>query len=258
MCILAWDWQPGSEIPLLLIGNRDEYYARPAQALDWWKGDQILAGKDLQAGGTWLGVSRQGRLAALTNYRLPVIDTAPRPSRGELTTRFLQGDASPEQYLSALALEADRYNPFNLLVWDGEILLGFESRHRKIVTLSPGISAVSNADFDTPWPKVQRLKGGLQQLRQAGHISKADLLALLQDRKQAVDPELPRTGISLEMERLLSATFITSTSYGTRASSIVQMGANSVRFLEQSYGETSLLTTTAHDFAVGTPRMRLV
>jgi len=237
MCLIAWNWQPDSDTPLLLLGNRDEFYARPTQALHWWDGGKVLAGKDLEAGGTWLGVGPCGRLAALTNYRLPAVDPRPKPSRGALTTGFLQGNMDARSYLDALAAQADQYNPFNLLLWDGHALLGLESRHKRVLTLEPGIGAVSNADFGTPWPKLQRLTTGLHQCCVDGRTSVDDLLPLLQDPQQAQEDALPRTGVSLELERTLSATFVASPSYGTRASSIVLFRRERTYFFEQSYGE---------------------
>ncbi|HPW82765.1 MAG TPA: NRDE family protein, partial [Rhodoferax sp.] len=123
MCLIAWSWQPASATPLLLLSNRDEFYHRPALPLHWWEpapgGVEILAGRDLQAGGTWLGVSRSGRLAAITNYRTPVPARDNTPSRGELVAGFLQGSQSAMEYLQALSDRAQDYNPFNLLVFDG-------------------------------------------------------------------------------------------------------------------------------------------
>lgn len=248
MCLIAWNWQPDSNTPLLLLGNRDEFYARPTQTLHWWEDTPILAGKDLQAGGTWLGVGPNGRLAALTNHRQPATDNDLRPSRGELTTRFLEGEWSAHDYLSALAAVAGQYNPFNLLVWDGHTLLGLESRHGRIVQPPPGIGAVSNADFDTPWPKLQRLKAGLLHQCQSGQTTANDLLPLLQDRTLAADKDLPETGVALDLERLLSAPFIASTHYGTRASSIVRIGQRHVSFFEQAYENGEMGVTTQHSF----------
>lgn len=235
MCLIAWNWQPQSETPLLLLSNRDEFYARPTQALHWWEGERVLAGKDLQAGGTWLGVAAGGRLAALTNFRLPETDPRPRPSRGALSSHFLQSDTDARSYLQALADEADRYNPFNLLLWDGHTLLGLESRHRHIREIAPGIGAVSNAGFDTPWPKLQRLKAGLGQCIAAGRTGVQDLLLLLQNHETASDADLPHTGVPLDVERMLSSIFIASPAYGTRASSIVSVGRRTVHFFEQTY-----------------------
>jgi uncharacterized protein with NRDE domain len=244
MCLIAWNWQPQSETPLLLLGNRDEFYARPTQALHWWDGEQVLAGKDLEAGGTWLGVGVGGRLAALTNFRLPQVDPRPKPSRGAVTARFLQSDTDARSYLQALAAEADQYNPFNLLLWDGHALLGLESRHRHIRAIAPGIGAVSNADFDTPWPKLQRLKAGLDQSCASGATAVQDLLPLLQERQIADDSELPKTGVPLDVERMLSAIFVASPTYGTRASSIVTVRRNTTHFFEQSYTTNGMFGTT--------------
>ena len=182
MCLIAWNWQPGSATPLLLVANRDEFYARPTRPLHWWEGGQVLAGKDLQAGGTWLGVSRGGRLAALTNYRLPNYDTTPKPSRGALVADFLQGDQDAAGYLAALAPHASNYNPFNLLLFDGRRLMGFESRKQRIVTMVPGLGAVSNADFGTPWQKLLKLQQGLQAQSISGHAEVQKLLPLLRDQ----------------------------------------------------------------------------
>lgn len=235
MCLIAWNWQPQSHTPLLLIANRDEFYARPTAALAWWDDATVLAGRDLQAGGTWLGVSRSGRLAALTNHRDPANMRLDAPSRGELVSGFLQSDMSAAAYLSKLAAKAADYNPFNLLVFDGQHLMGLESRHARVTVMQPGIGAVSNADFLTPWPKLARLQNGLQALLAQDHPSDVQLLALLHHQGQAADADLPNTGISLALERVLSSAFIATPDYGTRACSIVRLEADRVQFLEQSF-----------------------
>lgn len=235
MCLIAWNWQPDSPKPLLLIANRDEFYARPTAPLQWWQDGGILAGRDLQAGGTWLGISRSGRLAALTNHRDPANVKTDAPSRGELVSAFLQADTSASDYLTELAGRADHYNPFNLLVFDGKHLMGLESRHARVITMQPGIGAVSNADFLTPWPKLAHLSGSLQKLLAQQHPSDAQLLALLHNPRLAADADLPATGIPLELERALSAAFVALPDYGTRACSVVRFEADSVTFLEQSF-----------------------
>jgi uncharacterized protein with NRDE domain len=235
MCLIAWNWHPDNPAQLLLIANRDEFYARPTAPLDWWQDAPILAGRDLQAGGTWLRVSRTGRLAALTNHRAPESQRADAPSRGELASGFLQSEVSAEDYLSALAERAANYNPFNLLVFDGTRLMGLESRHAKVMAMQPGIGAVSNADFLTPWPKLSRLSSGLETLLAEAHPSDAELLALLHNPAPAADLDLPATGIPIELERALSAAFVALPDYGTRASSVVRFEADSVTFLEHSF-----------------------
>jgi uncharacterized protein with NRDE domain len=234
MCLIAWNWQPQSETPLLLIGNRDEFYARPTQPLQWWPDGRILAGKDLQAGGTWLGVSRTGRLAVLTNFRDPSQMLSNPRSRGELVTSFLQDDLSAAAFLKYLAAKVTDYNPFNLLIFDGQQLLGFESRNATPFVIEPGIGALSNADFETPWPKLLRLKGRFQSLVDSNHTDDNNLLAVLQDRTLALDDQLPDTGIGLDRERALSAPFVATTDYGTRACSIVRLEQAGVEFVEQS------------------------
>jgi uncharacterized protein with NRDE domain len=243
MCLIAWNWQPDSPTPLLLIANRDEFYARPTAPLHWWHDAPILAGRDLQAGGTWLGISRSGRLAALTNHRDPANMRADAPSRGELVSAFLQTDSSAEDYLSALAERAASYNPFNLLVFDGTSLMGLESRHAKVIAMEPGIGAVSNADFLTPWPKLSRLSASLQALLGQTHPSDAQLLALLHHPHMAADADLPATGIPLEFERALSAAFIALPDYGTRACSVVRFETDHIQFLEQGFNAKGVTHT---------------
>ena len=258
MCVIAWNWQPASATPLLLLANRDEYYARPSQRLHWWPDAQVLAGRDRQAGGTWLGLSRSGRLAALTNYRRPAEKPGEKSgdnpgekptatSRGHLVAGFLQGNMDAASYLQQVAKQAGNYQPFNLLVFDGQQLLGLESRRRRVFAIAPGVSGVSNADFDTPWPKLQTLKQGLAGRLPAG-LEVPDWLPLLQDARRADDAQLPNTGVALEWERQLSAIWVAAPEYGTRASSIVQCGRKLATFLEQSYGKQGLLERTQHSF----------
>jgi uncharacterized protein with NRDE domain len=250
MCLIAWNWQPETETPLLLLSNRDEFYARRTRALHWWDDGQVLAGKDLQAGGTWLGVSRCGHLAALTNYRLPIYDPRVKPSRGALVADFLQGSQDGPGYLTSLAERASDYNPFNLIVFDGLQLMGFESRNKRVVTFTPGIGAVSNADFDTPWPKLTRLKTGLKAQHQAGHITVSDLLPLLHDQSLVADSALPRTGVDPELERQLSATFIKSEHYGTRACSVVALKRKKAMFFEESHSVRGMLASAQQFFTL--------
>jgi uncharacterized protein with NRDE domain len=250
MCLITWNWQPDSDTPLILLANRDEFYARPTHSLHWWEDGQVLAGKDLQAGGTWLGVGRIGRLAALTNYRLPVNDPGIKPSRGQLVTDFLQGKMTASDYLLALKLRAGDYNPFNLIVFDGLQLLGFESRNKRVLSFAPGIGAVSNADFDTPWPKLLRLKAGFQSLCHAGRTDVSDLLPLLHDKSLINDSMLPNTGVDQELERTLSATFIESAHYGTRACSVVKLQKKKALFFEECHDERGMLSTAQQLFTL--------
>ena len=250
MCLIAWNWQPHSDLPLFLIANRDEYYARPTLPLHAWTDASIFAGKDLQAGGTWLGLGPGGRLAALTNVRDFLNQRDSAPSRGALVSAFLNSDVSGSAYLQSIMQDSSRYNPFNLLVYDGQTLLGFESQGARIVAMQPGISAVSNAGFNTPWPKLVALKNGLQRwVEQQAHPQAPGsdaLFDLLAHDQPAPDAQLPNTGIPLERERALSSAFIRSEDYGTRASSLFMLRRNSARLIERSFdaqgcrGEVSL------------------
>lgn len=252
MCLIAWNWQPDSSTPLILLSNRDEFYARPTQPLHWWdEGDSaLLAGRDLQAGGTWLGMNRKGHLAALTNFRSTAPVRSISPSRGELVARFLEGNLSARDYLETICLQSHRYNPFNLLVFDGQELLGLESRRARVLTMRPGLGAVSNADFHTPWPKLVRLQQGLNEHLLAKKTGSDQVVALLHNTTLAKDEDLPRTGIPLTLERALSAAFIATPDYGTRACSVIHIHRDSFEFVEQSFGFGGLLNEKKFSFAV--------
>ena len=253
MCLIAWNWQPDSDTPLLLLSNRDEFYQRATRPLQWWDDGQILAGQDLQAGGTWLGVSRSGRLAALTNVRAPGMRDN-TPSRGELVANFLHGAQDGAAFLQNLASQVADYNPFNLLVFDGRSLVGLHSPTGQIQALPAGIGGVSNAAFDTPWPKLQKLKSGLAQQLQGPVPDEPDLLPLLADTSIPSDDALPHTGLPLALERGLSPAFIHLPAhgggYGTRASSLVRVGHTEVMFTEHSFGENGLLGQVQQRFTL--------
>lgn len=250
MCLIAWNWKPGAPTPLLLIANRDEFYTRPTKALSQWADGRIVAGKDLDAGGTWLGITRTGRLAALTNYRAPALMRTGTPSRGELVTAFLNSELAAPLFLEALAGRAERYNPFNLLVYDGVQLMGLQSRGAQVVSFAPGIGAVSNADFQLPWPKLTALSQGLSANIESGETSNQALLALLQNSATAPDEALPQTGLSLERERALSAAFIATPDYGTRACSIVRMGQTHAEFTEHGFDANGFIAATSQVVAL--------
>lgn len=248
MCIIAWNWQPASDTPLLLLSNRDEFYARPCEPLHWWapKADgarTILAGRDLQAGGTWLGMSRSGRLAALTNFRHAQPLRSDAPSRGDLVTNFLNCPLDSPAFLQRLASRVDAYNPFNLLVFDGSTLLGLESHSARVVTLQPGLGGVSNAGFNTPWPKLRRLQQGLHSQLQRSPVDPPtlhDLQALLHDRTPVPEADLPHTGVPLELEKALSPIFIATPHYGTRACNVVHVHRQHATFVEQTVNADGL------------------
>lgn len=235
MCLIAFAWRPGHAVPLVLAANRDEFYARPALPLAAWEeSPSLYAGRDLEAGGTWLGIAPGGRFAALTNIRDPRQPPRGR-SRGELPVQYLRGDLSPEAFVADVAERANDYSVFNLILGDDRELWHFNSRTGSARCLPAGLYGLSNADLDTPWPKVQRAKAMLHYCLEAPHPEA--LLNLLHDAEQADDAILPDTGIGLNTERLLSSLFIATANYGTRASTALIMQADGVRHIvERSYG----------------------
>ncbi|TBU75987.1 NRDE family protein [Phytopseudomonas daroniae] len=235
MCLIVLAWRPGHSLPLLVAANRDEFHARPSAALfEWPEMPGLVAGRDLQAGGTWLGIAPGGRFAALTNIRDPRSAQGAR-SRGELPLRFLQDDLPPEAFLNRLRSEANEYSGFNLLVGDRQALWHFNSQSNQARALPAGIHGVSNADMDTPWPKLQRAKAMLARALETA--DEESLFALLADRAKPEDQALPDTGVGLGTERLLSSVFIASPNYGTRASTLLFTHANGARrVIERSFG----------------------
>ena len=238
MCLILVAWRTHAEYPLLLAANRDEYHARAAAPAAWWRTPAILAGRDLAAGGTWLGVARDGRFAALTNFRELTLPQRDAPSRGELVPATLAARLPAQRRLQQLRASAGAYNGFNLMFSDGEQLAVFESVAGEGRLLGPGVYGLSNHLLDTPWPKVQNAKSALGAAL-ARLPDQQPLLDLLRDERQADDALLPRTGVSLAWERLLSSAFICAPGYGTRCSSILSMDRHGrVRFCEWSWDES--------------------
>ena len=235
MCLILFAWGQNPDFPLILIANRDEYYARPTRDAHWWDDAEIFAGRDLEAGGTWLGVNRYGRVAAVTNVREPGGMTAGKRSRGELTRDFLAGSQSAPAYLDEIASRAQDYSGFNLLIGDPESLWFYSNRDNAPRRVEPGVYGISNGRFDEPWPKLSSGKTELAALLNEPPNAEA-LMGILTDHNIAADHDLPQTGVSLEFERLLSSRFIRSPDYGTRACSLLVYNGNSrIEFIEQNY-----------------------
>ncbi len=225
MCVVALAWNTHARWRLLLIGNRDEAYARPSAPLAHWAdAPEILAGRDLEAGGTWMGVHASGRVAVVTNVRDPRA-AHERTSRGLLVSDFLHGGDPASQHAAALAVDAARYRPFNLLLFDHESAC-FVSNHPQVRArgLTPGLHGLSNGDMDAGWPKVRRATAALQSWLDAGDEDFEPLFAALADETPAPDAELPDTGIGLELERRVSPPFVRSAAYGTRATTLIATG----------------------------------
>ena len=224
MCLILFAHGAHADYPLVIAANRDEYYARPtAKAAFWQDHPHILAGRDLECMGTWLGVTRRGRFAALTNFRDPGERKTDAPSRGQLVSGFLVAEREPREYLEEVATLAPRYNGFSLLAGDIDGVFYFSSRTGSVQPVPPGIHGLSNHLLDTPWPKVAQGKQRLQAALTLEPSAEA-LLQLLHDREPAAQSELPDTGIGVEMERVLSSALIVSPQYGTRASTAVLFG----------------------------------
>jgi uncharacterized protein with NRDE domain len=236
MCLILLAWQVHPDYPLVLAANRDEFYARPTAPAQWWSGPPaILAGRDLEAGGTWLGVTRSGAFAALTNFRAPDQHRAGAPSRGQLVPQMLDETYGPAERLARLQAQAPRYNGFNLLWAEHGQLIAYESVPQRTRRLGAGIYGLSNHLLDTPWPKVEQAKSRLADALTALPEERA-LLGLLRDEAPAPDEQLPRTGVSLAWERLLSSAFIHAPDYGTRCSTILTLSrGGELNFRERSW-----------------------
>jgi uncharacterized protein with NRDE domain len=235
MCLIVFAWRPGHRQPLIVAANRDEFYARPTQPLAHWpETSGVFAGRDLEAGGTWLGVGAGGRFAALTNIRNPNQPLG-RRSRGELVAQFLTNEQPIEDYLAEVVGRSDEYAGFNLLVGTTDTLYYLNAANPVPQRLEPGIYGVSNAGLDTPWPKLLKAKAALAE--QLDDPQPSALLTLLRDPQVAPFAELPDTGVGLATETLLSSVFISSPSYGTRASTALIVNADGSRqFVEHSFG----------------------
>lgn len=242
MCLILLAYRQHPQYPLILAANRDEFYRRPSAPLDFWEdAPQVLAGRDLVAGGTWLGATRTGRFAALTNVREPGLQNPTAPSRGALAADFLRGSVSAEAYLEALRPRADAFNGFNLLLGDGQGVYDFSNRgDGRIRQLSPGLYGLSNAtlhhpDQPTIWPKEARGLVAVQRLLDREPTPES-LLDLLQDRWQPPQDSLPDTGIGPDRERALAPIFIATPDYGTCSSAALLIDANgTLQFSERRH-----------------------
>jgi uncharacterized protein with NRDE domain len=235
MCLIVFAWRPGHAQPLIVAANRDEFYARPSLPLAQWpEAPNVYAGRDLEAGGTWLGIGANGRFAALTNIRDPHQPPS-RKSRGELVAGFLLGDRTIDDYLGDVVRRSIEYAGFNLLIGNANELWHFNARESEAVMLPPGVYGLSNAGLDTPWPKLLKARAALEEV--LADPQPQALLALLGDAQTAPFTELPDTGVGLATETLLSSVFIASQSYGTRASTALIVQADGTRHMvERSFG----------------------
>ncbi len=238
MCLILFSYNQHPSYRLILAANRDEYYDRPAQSLSFWKNiPTVLAGRDLRSNGTWLGMTINGRIGAVTNYRDPTTQLLDAPSRGVLVSNFLSGTEPAEVYLKRVDSIGHHYNGFNLLLGDCSGLWHYSNKGEGIQKLKPGLFGLSNRLLDTPWPKVERGKAKLSKvIKEKNEIRFEDLFVILADKSYPPDENLPQTGVGIEWERVLSPIFITSDVYGTRSSSVILVTrSGKVTFIERSF-----------------------
>ena len=235
MCLIVFAWHVVPGVPVIAVANRDEFYDRPATpAAPWPEHPHVIAGRDLQGGGSWMGVTTTGpngpKFAALTNIRGPAERRENAPSRGDLVAGFLTGELSAADYLDGVIARGDVYNGYNLILGDRDTLYWYSNRGgddpRNGQPLEPGrIYGISNGLLDAPWPKVLRTKAQFASLLCLGAPEEA-YFEMLSDTTRAPDMRLPETGVPLELERLLSAVKIESPNYGTRSSTVVKLYAD--------------------------------
>lgn len=246
MCLILLVVGVHPDYPLILCGNRDEFYQRPTRQAHYWsENEQIFAGKDLEKGGTWLGVTTSGRIAAVTNVRDNLKTKKDHRSRGELVTDFLKSDIDALNYINEMRAKGFSYQGYNLIVGNSEEWYYTSNRMEAGSKLGKGIHVLSNAQLNTNWPKTERLKGYFTDIvnHQAEEsVFIEELISMLRDQTIYQDIDLPDTGVGLELERMLSPIFINGDHYGTRASTIILIRRGGhIRFVEQTYGPKAAL-----------------
>ena len=237
MCLILFSHHNHPNYKLVVAANRDEFYQRPTEQADFWEeAPMILAGKDAEAGGTWMGITKKGRISMLTNYRDLSNIKENAPSRGHLVSGFLKTEQQAADYLHHLETTGSQYNGYNIICGDIDHLYYYGNHQQGVHSIPNGIHGLSNAFLDTPWPKVERGKRLMRSFFEMDNPDANGMLDVLSDQVYPPDSELPDTGVGLLWERILSPMFITSDVYGPRSSSVILMGTNrDVIFLERTY-----------------------
>jgi uncharacterized protein with NRDE domain len=254
MCLIFFSVNNHPTYKMIIAGNRDEFYKRKTASADFWKDNKnILAGRDLESGGTWMGITRDGRISFITNYRDLANINPNAPSRGHLVSHYLGGTEGAEIYLKSVKKNARLYNGFNLVVGDLNSLFYFSNYREGITNLTTGFYGLSNHLLETPWPKIVRGKEKFKPVLEQTSININDVFDALYDSERATDDLLPDTGIGLERERALSSMFIKTEGYGSRCSTVVLIDHhNRVQFAERVYNlETFDFTTRKFEFQIG-------
>lgn len=252
MCLILFAYDAHPDYPLIFAGNRDEFYGRPTAAADVWDdAPHVLGGRDLKSGGTWLGVTRSGHWATVTNVRDPSSPEPDAPSRGHLVADYLKREPEAKAFATSVAQEADRYNPFNLMVGTPDTLWFVSNRNGPVRAIEPGVHGLSNGALDEPWPKVERGTRRLESVVDDDDVRVDRLLEILSDRRPAPDEELPDTGLDLERERQVSAAFIEGEEYGTRSSSVLLIHrSGTITFVERTFDHGTPRETNRFSFDV--------
>jgi len=236
MCIILFSYKSNPEYPLILASNRDEFYDRPAAPATFWDDEpELLAGRDLKECGTWLGITKSGRVASLTNFRAPHSVMENAPTRGALVTGFLKGRDAPTAYIEKICRNATQYNGFNLLFGYFDDLYYFSNKGNIFEQVAPGLHGLSNHHLNTPWPKVAEGKRKLGGLLSGGNsFSPEAIFEVLASTTRPADDVLPDTGVGIEWERILSPIFVESPVYGTRFSTVLLVDKDgNVTFIER-------------------------
>lgn len=239
MCLILFAYKSHPKYKLIVAANRDEFYKRPTAPAHFWEDNpQVLAGRDLEKMGTWIGVTKGGRFSALTNFRNPMEATEGKLSRGELVSGALTFQGDLRDYMESLRERESLYPGYNLLAGDQNELYYFSNIGHQVVKLEPGIYGISNELLNSNWPKVNRGKIGLEKIVSSNKdLSVEELFALLANAEPAPDELLPKTGVPIEMERMLSPLFIKSEGYGTRSSTILLMTNDELQYVEKVHTE---------------------
>lgn len=252
MCLINFQFKSHPKYKLVVAANRDEFYGRPTAAAHFWEEEpDLLAGRDLLQMGTWLGVTKSGRFAALTNFRDPSEMDPKKVSRGAIVRNYLAGEQSPAEFLRSLKKED--YTGFNVLVGDTDQLYYYNNLQGEITEVPPGTHGLSNHYLNTPWPKVVKGKRNLEHyLSRVEKVQLDSLFHILSNAEQAPDTELPETGVGLDFERKLSSIFIKTPDYGTRSATVVLIDHdNHVTFAERTYEKGEFKEQKIFEFTAG-------